>query len=211
VEIAIFTFNDFKENTYLLYDDTGECMIVDPGMNNDIEKIQFDEFIVARGLTPKVLFNTHCHVDHVLGNQHIADKYGLKLMAHKGEQIVLDFVPDMCRMYGIPYTGSPDIELFVEEGEYVKFGNQKLKALFTPGHSPASLSLYNAEANILIAGDVLFQNSIGRTDLPGGDYDTLIKMVREKIFVLPDETLVYPGHGPSTTVGIEKKSNPFFE
>ncbi len=210
MEVAVFTFNDFQENTYVLYDDTGECMIVDPGIHNEIEEIQFSEFLIARGLTPKILFNTHCHLDHVFGNQYVADKYDLKLMSHKGEQVVLDFVPKMCEMYGIAYKGSPDIDIFVEEGEVIEFGNQKLKAILTPGHSPASLSLYNADSHILIAGDVLFKGSIGRTDLPGGDYDTLIQVVKEKIFTLPDETVVYPGHGPSTTVGVEKQTNPFF-
>jgi len=210
VELAVFTFNDFQENTYVLYDDTNECMVIDPGMNNDIERIQFQEFLIARGLTPKVLFNTHCHIDHVFGNQYIADKFNLPLMANKGEQIVLDFVPKMSDMYGIPFTGSPDIEVFVDEGDFVEFGNQKIKVLFTPGHSPASVSLYHKESEILIAGDVLFQGSIGRTDLPGGDHQTLLNVVKEKFFTLPDSTRVYPGHGPSTTIGIEKRSNPFF-
>lgn len=211
MELAVFTFNDFQENTYVLYDDSNECMVIDPGMNNEIEQIQFQEFLIARGLTPTLLFNTHCHIDHVFGNQYIADKFNLPLVAHKGEQIVLDFVPKMADMYGLHYLGSPDIEKFVDDGDYVSFGNQQLKVLLTPGHSPASVSLYHKESETLIAGDVLFQNSIGRTDLPGGDHETLLNSVRNKFFTLPDSTRVYPGHGPSTTIGHEKKMNPFFQ
>jgi len=210
VQVSIFTFNDFQENTYILHDDTKECVIVDPGISNEIEEIQFKEYIIARGLTPKHLVNTHCHIDHVLGNQFVADTYNLPLIAHKGEQIVLDFVPQMSSMYGIPYKGSPNIERFLDEGDQLEFGNSILEVLFTPGHSPASISFFNKESKTLIAGDVLFQGSIGRTDLPGGDYDTLIKVVKEKFFTLPDDTIVYPGHGPQTTIGIEKSSNPFF-
>lgn len=210
MELAVFTFNDFQENTYIAHDESKECMIIDPGMNNDIERIQFDEYIITRGLKPKILINTHCHVDHVFGNQHVADKYNLPLVAHKGEQEVLDFVPDVCRMYGLHYSGSPDITSFINEGDEVKFGNQIFRVLFTPGHSPASVSLHNADAKTVIAGDVLFKSSIGRTDLPGGDYDTLISAVKTKLFTLPDDTLVYPGHGPSTTIGEEKRTNPFF-
>ncbi len=210
MDLAVFTFNDFQENTYVLYDETRECVIIDPGMNNDIERIQFSEFIIANQLIPKILFNTHCHIDHVLGNQFISDKYNIGLTSHQGEQMVLDFVPKVSDMYGIPFQGSPDIKNFVEEGDFIKFGSQELRVLFTPGHSPASTSLYHKESAILIAGDVLFQKSIGRTDLPGGDHQTLLNSVRDKFFVLPDDTRVYPGHGPSTTIGIEKKTNPFF-
>ncbi len=180
-------------------------------MSNEIEEIQFKEFIIASGLTPVHLVNTHCHIDHVLGNQFVADTYHLPLTSHKGEQIVLDFVPQMSSMYGIPYKGSPDIEVFLDEGDSLTFGNSSLEVLFTPGHSPASISLYDKKSATLIAGDVLFQGSIGRTDLPGGDHETLLNIVREKFFTLPQNTMVYPGHGPQTTIGIEKTSNPFFK
>jgi len=210
VEVANFVFNDFQENTYILHDESNECVIIDPGCNNDIEKIQFKEYIIARDLKPVMLINTHCHIDHILGNQFVANEYKLKLWAHAGEQVVLDHAMQVAQMYGIHYMGSPNITETLEEGDTVAFGNQKLKVLFTPGHSPASISLYNEETKTLMAGDVLFKGSIGRTDLPGGDHETLLKMIREKIFTLPDDTIVYSGHGPSTMIGLEKRTNPFF-
>ncbi len=208
--VAKMEFNPFSENTYIVYDDTKECIIFDPGCYSPQEKQELDRFIENASLKPVRLINTHCHVDHVFGNKHVAEKYGLKLETHKGEIPVLDFVPMACKMYGIPgYEVSPQPEVFLEEGEIVSFGNTTLEILFTPGHSPASLSFFCKEDQFLIAGDVLFQGSIGRTDLPGGDFDTLIKNIREKIFPLGDDVQVYPGHGPSTNVGYEKKNNPF--
>lgn len=210
MEVAVFTFNDFQENTYLLFDDTKECIIIDPGCNTPSEEQQLVDFIEEAGLRPMKLINTHCHIDHILGNEFVSKKYDLELCAHKGEKVVLDFATQVAQMYGIPFKGSPEIGVFLSEKDTIKFGNQELSILFTPGHSPASISFYNAAADCLIAGDVLFQGSIGRTDLPGGDHETLLNVIKTKFFVLPDETRVYPGHGPSTTIGIEKKTNPFF-
>lgn len=211
MELASFVFNDFQENTYVLHDETKECIIIDPGCNNDIEKIRLKEYIIARELTPVKLVNTHCHIDHILGNKFIADTYNLELIAHAGEQVVLDHAMQVAQMYGIHFVGSPNIKETLDEGDELSFGNQKLKVLFTPGHSPASISFYHSESKTLIAGDVLFKGSIGRTDLPGGDHETLLKMIREKFFSLPDDTMVYPGHGPSTLIGEEKRNNPFFQ
>ena len=209
MHIAKFTFNGFAENTYLLYDETKECVIVDPGCNTPQERALLYEYISAEGLNPVMLFNTHCHIDHVLGNKSICDKYNLPLTSHRGEQQVLSMQPVVSEMYGIDYEQSPEITEFLDEGDFLKFGETSLSVLFTPGHSPASISLYHKESATLIAGDVLFQQSIGRTDLPGGDMDTLLNNIRTKFFVLPDDTVVHPGHGPSTTIGIEKRTNPF--
>lgn len=156
------------------------------------------------------LINTHCHIDHILGNKYISTRYQLKLTAHKKETQVLDFGTQTAMMYQIPYDPSPPIEIFIDEGDIVKFGHSALNVLFTPGHSPASISLLNKESKILISGDVLFQGSIGRTDLPGGNFETLTRVIRSKFFTLTDDIVVYPGHGDSTTVGIEKRTNPFF-
>ena len=208
--VAAFEFNPFQENTYIVYDETKECIIFDPGCYQAAERQQLDEFIASAGLKPVRLINTHCHVDHVLGNKHVAEKYGLKLEMHKGEIPVLQSVPMVCQMYGIPgYDPSPEGEVWLEEGDVVTFGETKLEVLFTPGHSPASLSFFCRADGFLIAGDVLFQNSIGRTDLPGGDFDTLIRSIKEKLFPLGDEVKVYPGHGPATTIGYEKGHNGF--
>jgi glyoxylase-like metal-dependent hydrolase (beta-lactamase superfamily II) len=209
MKIAVFTFNDFAENTYVLYDDTHECVIVDPGCNTREERLQLSTFIKSNNLTPKMLINTHCHIDHVLGNAFVSQEYGLELAAHPDEKMVLDSCEMVSKMYGIPYGGSPDITIPITEKNIITFGETRLEILFTPGHSPASITLYNRQQGVLIAGDVLFRQSIGRTDLPGGDFDTLISSIKEKLLVLPEETAVYPGHGPSTSVGFEKKHNPF--
>lgn len=209
MDIAIFTFNPFSENTYILYDDSKECVIIDPGCSNVEEQQQLTNFIETNGLQPVKLVNTHCHIDHVLGNKFVSEKYDLPLISHKGEAVVLAMQPQISSMYGIAYDPSPEITQFLEDDDALKFGNTTLKVLFTPGHSPASISFYDQEGGILIGGDVLFQGSIGRTDLPGGDFGTLEKSIKEKFYVLPDEVIVYSGHGPSTTLGVEKKTNPF--
>jgi len=209
MEVAQFVFSPWSENTYVLYDDSLECIIIDPGCSNVEEEKQLIQFIESKNLKPVKLVNTHCHIDHVLGNRFIADKYQLKLIAHQGEKVVLDNMETIAQMYGMAYTKSPDIEIFIEEGDLLSFGNTKLEVYFTPGHSPASLSFFHRESKQLIAGDVLFQGSIGRTDLPGGDFATLISSIRKKIFPLGDEVVVYSGHGPNTTIGVERRSNPF--
>ena len=209
MDIAIFTFNAFQENTYVLFDETNECAIVDPGCNSTEEERTLVNFIDDKGLKPTLLLNTHCHIDHVLGNKFVSDKYGLELTSHKDEKVVLDANVMVSSMYGVQYKLSPDITQFVDEGDTIKFGHTELQVLFTPGHSPASISFFHQPSLQLIAGDVLFQGSIGRTDLPGGNFDTLIASIKTKYYPLGDDVRVYPGHGPSTTIGEEKRTNPF--
>lgn len=211
MEIAIFTFNPFQENTYVLFDETKECIIIDPGCNDREERKSLSDFIKVRGLTPVRLINTHCHIDHVLGNNYISDQYGLGLEMHEGELPVLKQCSVVSDMYGIPYDPSPEPTRFIEEGEDITFGKTMFKTLFTPGHSPASLSFYNEDEKILIAGDVLFRESIGRTDLPGGNFNILIRNIKEKLFVLDNSVQVFPGHGPKTTIGHERVNNPFLQ
>jgi glyoxylase-like metal-dependent hydrolase (beta-lactamase superfamily II) len=209
--VVVFPFNPFQENTYLIYDDTGECAIFDPGCYTDMEKSMLAGFIEEKKLKPVRLINTHCHLDHIFGNKFIADKYSLALEIHEGEQAVLAHAPEVSRMYGIPMEESPAPARFIQEGELIRFGETELTAILTPGHSPASLSFFCREHHFLIAGDVLFAGSIGRTDLPGGDYDTLINSIKDKLLPLGDDITVYPGHGPETTLGEEKASNPFLQ
>lgn len=211
MQVAIFTVNPFQENTYILHDDTSECIIVDPGCSTSQEEQLITDYVTAQGLTPVCLVNTHCHIDHVLGNKYIAKRYSLELTSHRGEQMVLDMQPSVAAMYGLPYDPGPSISNYLDSGDKLDFGNSSLQVLFTPGHSPASISLYHEGTQQLIAGDVLFQQSIGRTDLPGGDFDTLIKSIKTEFWPLPDATVVYPGHGPSTTIGEERRSNPFLQ
>lgn len=208
--VVKLTFNDFQENTYIVYDDTGECVIFDPGCFRSYEEEELVQKISDLRLTPVRLINTHCHLDHVFGNKFVADHFGLGLEIHRGELPVLEAVPQVCMMYGLPpAVPSPAPSRFIEEGEVIEFGNTQLEVLFTPGHSPASISFYCRESGFVIAGDVLFYGSIGRTDLPGGDFDTLISNIKEKLLVLPDDTIIYPGHGPKTTIAFERANNPF--
>lgn len=211
MNVTTFTFNPFSENTYILSDETKECIIVDPGCYNATEQKQLTDYIEGASLTPVMLVNTHCHIDHILGNAFIAEKYQLPLEAHTGEDVVLEAGLISSQVYQIPYDPSPKIEKFLVPGEQVTFGKTVLEILFTPGHSPASVCLYHKETHQVIAGDVLFQGSIGRTDLPGGNYDTLINSIKTELLVLDDETVIYPGHGPSTTIGQEKRMNPFLQ
>lgn len=208
--IHAFEFNPFAENTYIVYDENGECAIFDPGCYTENERQILRRFIEDKGLKPVRLINTHCHIDHVFGNRWAADTWGLELEIHRGEQIVLDSLLQVSRMYGIPNVEvSPAPGRFIEDNEIIHVGALQLKALLTPGHSPASLSFHCLNEGWIIAGDVLFYESIGRTDLPGGDYETLITSIRERLFTLPGETLVFPGHGPSTTIRHEREYNPF--
>lgn len=209
--VDFFTFNPFQENTYILSDETKQCIIIDPGCYDSNEKDELAAFIENQKLKPVKLINTHCHIDHVLGNKFIADKYNLQLELNFLEIPLLRAVGNYASMYGIYCDPSPEPFALLKEGDVLKFGNTSLQILLTPGHSPGSICLYNEKEKLLIAGDVLFQMSIGRTDLPGGDYDTLIKSIREKLFILPDDVKVCPGHGPATTIGFEKKNNPFLQ
>lgn len=205
-----FTFNAFQENSYILYDkETKECFIIDPGCSSAQEEQELTDYINENQLLPKRLINTHCHIDHILGNLFVSQKYGLELEAHRLEVPVLQSGNQVSQMYGIPYKTSPTITKYLEEGEDLLLSGNRLDILLTPGHSPGSISFYSRESQILISGDVLFQSSIGRTDLPGGDYNTLIGSIATKLLPLPDDVKVYSGHGPATTIGNERKTNPF--
>ena len=207
--VKSFTFNPYQENTYIVYDETGQCLIIDPGMYSGDEQNTIARFISAEKLVAVQLLNTHCHIDHVLGNKWVYDTYGLLPQFHKGELPVLSAVPAYAPQMGFRYEVSPLPATFLPETGNISFGLSELELIFAPGHSPAHLCYYSSNDNFLIGGDVLFYESIGRTDLPGGDFDTLINSIRNNIFVLPDDCIVYPGHGPSTTIGHEKQYNPF--
>ncbi|MCH2084738.1 MAG: MBL fold metallo-hydrolase [Saprospiraceae bacterium] len=209
-EVLSFTYNPFSENTYVVYDDTKECVIFDPGCYTSTERNAFQAKIEELGLKPVRLINTHCHIDHVFGNALVNRAYGLELEIHRGEIPVLESVPMVGQMYGIPIPDpSPAATKFIEEDDVISFGNTILRAIFTPGHSPASLSFFCEQDRFLIAGDVLFEGSIGRTDLPGGDHTILINVIKEKLFPLGDDVVVYPGHGGATTIQAERLTNPF--
>jgi hydroxyacylglutathione hydrolase len=209
LNVKIFQFNPLQENTYLIFNEEQNCIIVDPGCYTDQERQQLLQFIASKALRPVLLVNTHCHLDHVFGNKFIHEQFGLELHIHEGEQKVLDMAPTSGLMWNLPFDNYQGKMHFIDESLPLQLGNDRLEILFTPGHSPASISLYSNKDDLLIAGDVLFRESVGRTDLPGGNPDILSHSIRTKLYTLPDETIVYPGHGIPTTIGHEKHHNPF--
>jgi hydroxyacylglutathione hydrolase len=210
-QIQSFTFNAMAENTYVLYDETKECIIIDPGCYNERERATLSDFIRHKGLRPQRLLNTHAHLDHIFGNEYVREQYDLGLEMHEGELPVLKAAPAVAQMYGFQMPPQRDPTRYIADGETITFGNTTLQAILAPGHSPASLCFYSEKDAFLIGGDVLFYDSIGRTDLPGGDYATLIRSIQTRILTLPDAVKVYSGHGGATTVGRERRENPFLQ
>jgi hydroxyacylglutathione hydrolase len=206
-----FTFNPFSENTYVLHDETGECVIIDPGCYEKQEQETLRDFISTNKLKVVLLLNTHCHIDHVFGNKFVADTYQVPFLIHAQDLATLQAVPVYAPAYGFPHYQAAEPSGFLQPGENITFGNSELQVLFTPGHAPGHVVFYHQASQVCLGGDVLFQRSIGRTDLPGGDFDTLIRSIRTQLFTLPDAVRVYPGHGPSTTIGEEKRANPFVQ
>ena len=202
-------FNPVQENTYLLYNEFNECIIIDPGCYFDEEKETLKSFINLNKLQPKILLNTHCHLDHVFGNKFIADEYKVTLKTHRLEKSVLEMAPASGLMFNLPFDNYQGDIIFLEEGDIVALRDDELEVIHAPGHSPGSICFYCKKQKFVIGGDVLFQNSIGRTDLPGGSHEDLVKNIKEKLFKLPEEVIVYPGHGAATTIGEEIKENPF--
>jgi glyoxylase-like metal-dependent hydrolase (beta-lactamase superfamily II) len=212
MNVKSFTFNPFQENTYIVYDKSKECLIIDPGCYTDAERKELKAFIEEKELTPVKLINTHCHIDHVLGNKFASEHWDLELYMHKEDLPLLKNAGNIGKMYGLEdYEGSPYPKHFLAQGDTLTFGENSFEILFTPGHAPGHICLYSKENNLLIAGDVIFQRSIGRTDLPGGDHSTLINSIITQLFPLPNETQVFCGHGPSTNLGYEKEHNPFLQ
>ena len=207
--IKTFTFNPYQENTYLLYNESGNAIIIDPGMYGEQEQQELLAFIANNNLKPTFLLNTHCHIDHVLGNSFVHENFGLLPQFHEGEVPILVAVQNYAPQMGIRYDISPIGETFLNEDDPIYLDNDELKVILAPGHSPAHICFYSANQKFLIGGDVLFRNSIGRTDLPGGNHQQRLDSIKTKLYTLPDDTIVYPGHGPSTTIGFEKNSNPF--
>jgi len=209
LKIKSFVFSPIQENTYILYNEHKDCIIIDPGCYFPAEKDELAAFITQSGLTPRMLLNTHCHLDHVFGNKFVTDTYGLALQLHEKELALLKYAPASGLMYDMPFDNYQGEYIFLKEGDRITLGDDELQVIEAPGHSPGHICFYCAAQNFMISGDVLFNRSIGRTDLPGGSHQTLLKNIREKLFVLPDKTVVYSGHGLETTIGDEKEYNPF--
>ena len=207
--VKMFSFNPVGENTYVLYNEEKQCCIIDPGCYFQEEREKLKEFIEKNALRPVLLLNTHCHLDHVFGNKFVHDTWNLSLHIHKKEKPMLDLAPASGQMWQLPFDNYEGELVYIQEGSVLKIGDDELKIFFTPGHSPGHVCFYNETSGFAISGDVLFNGSIGRTDLPGGDFDTLINSIQTQLFTLPDDTKIYSGHGPVTTVGFEKMNNPF--
>ncbi|MCW3080037.1 MBL fold metallo-hydrolase [Segetibacter sp.] len=209
--VKIFTFNPVSVNTYIIYNNAKEALIIDPGCYFEEEKQTLKSFIDKEQLLPVQLLNTHCHLDHIFGNKWVFENYGLELFLHPNEEQVLSFGPQSGKMWGLPFENYEGPLHFLEQDDVIKLGQHTLKVLLAPGHSPGSVCFYCHDQNFIIGGDVLFRESIGRTDLPGGSHQALLASIREQLFPLPDEVIVYPGHGEPTTIGHEKKFNPYLQ
>jgi hydroxyacylglutathione hydrolase len=211
MQIKIFIFNPFQVNTYLIYDDSGECVIIDAACYEKSEVSDILNFITEKKLRPKAILTTHGHVDHICGNYFIKEHFDLPVLMHKEDRYLIDAAVQYGNIFGFSIQQPPAPTGFLEQGDIFSFGISSLEIIHAPGHSPGSILFYSKEDHSLIVGDVLFSGSIGRTDLPKGNYETLINNINSKIMILPDETGVYPGHGDSTTVGREKETNPFLQ
>lgn len=207
--VKVFIFSPIQENTYVLYNERKQAVIIDPGCYGTGEEDVLADFIENVGLHPVLLLNTHCHLDHVFGNKFVAEKWGLVPHIHRLEKKLLDYAPAAGLMWNMPFDAYQGPLAYLEPGETTGLEGDLLDVLFAPGHSPGSLCFYSSKDGFVVSGDVLFRGSVGRTDLPGGNPATLATSIREVMYALPDHTLVYSGHGDVTTIGEEKKSNPF--
>lgn len=209
IQIKQFVFNPFQVNTYILYDETGECAIMDASCYEKEEKKELSRFIEDNGLRPVLQLFTHCHIDHMLGSRFISKTYKLKPLTHKDSLTFLENSKDYGKAFGFDVDKPVMPDVYLDDGDILQFGNQEVKVLHTPGHAAGSLCYYSVEGNFVVVGDVLFRGSVGRTDLPTGDHDLLIKSILQKLMVLPSDTTVYPGHGPATSIGEERTANPY--
>jgi glyoxylase-like metal-dependent hydrolase (beta-lactamase superfamily II) len=211
ITIKRLEFNLFSENTYVISDDTGECMIVDPGCQEPEEQDLLLDYFKEKHLKPVKIVNTHCHIDHILGTAFLHDHFKLPFLIHPQEKPLLTASIAQGELFGLEVQTPPEPTDYLNEGDTVTFGNSMFEVIHIPGHSPGGIVLLNKDQRCMFTGDVLFRGSIGRTDLPGGDYDSLVSSIRQKLLILDPEIRVYPGHGPDTTIGIENQSNPFFQ
>ncbi len=209
INVAILPFNAFQENTYVLSDETGSCIVVDPGNNNEKENASLSKYIEKNELKPVLIVNTHGHVDHLLGVQYLKETYHIAFALDKRDEFLVENSPMQAKLYGFEMETAPAVDIDLSGEKSIRFGNSEMEILHTPGHSPGHISLYNRENKILLTGDVLFMGSIGRTDLPGGDYKTLMESILTKLIPLGSDVKVYPGHGRPSTIGIEVENNPF--
>lgn len=216
MNIKAFTFNPFQENTYVVSNNAGDALVIDPGCSNPQEEARLHNYLIEEGLRLQCIVNTHLHIDHVLGNRFLEETFGVRSMAHQSDAFWLERLPEQAKMFGIPLLRDvPQVGIPLVEGDRIWLGKEGspeaecFDVFEVPGHAPGHIVLYNANNACLFAGDVLFKGSIGRTDLIGGNYEQLIDGIRSKLLVLPEDTDVFCGHGPVTSIGKEKQHNPF--
>ncbi|MCS5490111.1 MBL fold metallo-hydrolase [Algoriphagus limi] len=209
LKIQTFTFNPFQENTYVISDSEGHAAIVDPGNYETRENQKLVDYIREENLKPELLLNTHCHIDHVLGNAFVKRTFGISLWIHEQESAVLNSAKVFAPNYGFAGYESAEPDGYLTENQIIQIGSERLKVIFVPGHAPGHVVFYHEASQQCIGGDTLFRGSIGRTDLPGGNHDLLLEKIKSELFTLPEKTVVFPGHGPTTTIGFEKEHNPF--
>lgn len=210
ITIKTFEFNYFQENTFLLFDETREAVLIDCGCCRKEEEKELSDFIAENKLTVKQLLCTHLHLDHIFGNPYVYKTYGLKPQAHKSDVEILPSADEQGKLFGLRGNQeSIPIEKYLVGNQVIKFGKSELAVITVPGHSPGSVAFYNKKNGFVIVGDALFSGSIGRTDLWGGNQEVLVAAIKDKLLTLPDETVVYPGHGPDTRIIDEKLNNPY--
>lgn len=212
MEIKTFVFNGFQENTYIIYDENRDCAIIDPGCNSDYEQEELVAFVRDNNLKVTHLLNTHLHVDHVLGNHFVKETYGTAPQAHEGDLPMYKITREYAKQFGMVVAQDPPaVEHLFNEGDHFKVGTINIEVIHVPGHSPGGICFYIPESKIIIVGDALFSGSIGRSDLWGGDHEQLIENINSKLMVLDEQTVVYSGHGPKTSIGAEKAENPYLQ
>lgn len=211
IQIQSFCFNAFQENTYILYNEQKEAIIIDPGMYTRVEYKQFTSFLEDLALTPTLLLNTHCHLDHVFGNNFVSETYQLAAHFHANEQVVIDRLPEASAKWGVVTEAYKGPVKYLQQNELIQFGKDQFICLYTPGHSPGSLCFYHEQQNFIIGGDLVFMDGVGRTDLPGCNPSDLIHSIRKEIIPLKDDLVIHSGHGPATSLGREKLHNPYIQ
>ncbi len=209
IKVEKFVVNPLGENTLVVSDESGKCILIDPGYYYGEEQDEIKYYLERNNLEPEKIVNTHCHFDHIMGVEFTRDEFKIPFYAHADDAFWIERAVQQANTFGFQMSPVQPIDHFIAEGEKLSFGNTELDIIHIPGHSPGHVVFYSQADKVLIAGDVLFYGSIGRTDLPGGNYNDLISNIKNKLFILPDDTKVYCGHGPETTIGFEKNNNPF--
>jgi len=209
MKVITLQFNAFSENTYIVFDETKEAVIIDPGCNIESEYARMKEVLKNQQLKPIAVVNTHLHIDHIFGVDYMKKEYKVELWANEKDSYLLNNAKETAKMFGFNFEKVPTIDKNISEKDEIAFGNSVLKILEVPGHTPGHLAFFSENDKFVITGDVLFKDTIGRTDLPGGDLDVLLNSIRTKLLTLGDDFAVLPGHGLATNIGVEKRENPF--